>query len=288
VTIRNPLEWGYDQIRHAVFGAETVSRAMGQIRDNLRSPAPAIRRISATDLKDVLARGLDDFGACRTDVIFLCITYPIFGLIIGRLAFGYNMLPLLFPLASGFALVGPFAAVSLYELSRQREQGAHVTWTTAFDVIRSPSIGAIIMLGLLLIAIFVLWLVVADSIYEITLGLENPTSIGLFIREVFTTQAGWALIGIGVSVGFCFALLVLIIGSISFPLLLDRNDVGLDTAIWTSVHTVIVNPGPMAIWGLVVAGGLIIGSIPLLLGHVIVMPVLGHATWHLYRKLVPR
>ena len=95
------------------------------------------------------------------------------------------------------------------------------------------------------------------------------------------------MIVVGVSVGFLFALLVLVISVVSFPLLLDR-DVGLAAAVWTSVRAVILNPGPMAAWGLIVAGGLVIGSIPLFLGLIIVMPVLGHATWHLYRKVVPR
>ena len=94
------------------------------------------------------------------------------------------------------------------------------------------------------------------------------------------------MIVVGVGVGFLFALLVLMISVVSFPLLLDR-DVGLSAAIWTSVRVVICNPGPMAIWGLIVTGGLVIGSIPLLLGLIIVMPVLGHATWHLYRAAVP-
>ena len=95
-----------------------------------------------------------------------------------------------------------------------------------------------------------------------------------------------AMIVVGVGVGFLFALLVLAISVVSFPLLLDR-DVGLYTAVMTSIRAVLANPAPMAIWGLIVAGGLVIGSIPLLLGLAIVMPVLGHATWHLYRKVVP-
>src|SRR4029453_13967063 len=100
---------------------------------------------------------------------------------------------------------------------------------------------------------------------------------------VFTTSAGWTMILVGVGVGFLFALLVLAISVVSFPLLLDR-DVGLDAAVWTSIRAVAANPGPMALWGLIVAAGLVIGSIPVFLGLIIVMPVLGHATWHLYAR----
>jgi uncharacterized membrane protein len=138
---------------------------------------------------------------------------------------------------------------------------------------------------LVLLAIFVLWLLTASWIYQLTLGPEPPVSIGAVVRDVFTTPAGWTMIVAGVSIGFLFAALVLTISVISFPLLLDR-DVGLSTAVGTSIRAVAVNPGPMAAWGLIVAGSLVIGSIPAFLGLIVVMPVLGHATWHLYRKVV--
>jgi uncharacterized membrane protein len=287
MAIRNPVEWGVDQFKHAALAFETAGRAGRRTRDNLHSPAPMVRRIGVADLREVLARGVDDFGAYRTDVIFLCVIYPLVGLVLARLAFGYEMLPLVFPLTSGFALVGPFAAVGLYEMSRQREMGIEVTWADAFGVVRSPSFGAIVLLGLLLMGIFLLWLVAAEAIYQLTLGPAPPASLASLVRDVLTTDVGWAMIGFGVGVGFLFALLVLAISVVSFPLLLDR-EVGLDTAILTSVRAVVANPGPMAIWGLIVAGGLVIGSIPFFLGLIIVMPVLGHATWHLYRKVVPR
>jgi uncharacterized membrane protein len=286
VTIRNPIEWATDQLKLASLVVGSASRA-GVGAEDLDTRLPEVRRIGLADLSEILARGFDDFAAYRTDVIFLCVVYPVIGLIMGRLAFGYGMLPLLFPLASGFALVGPFAALGLYEMSRRREQGGNVAWPDAFGVIGSRSFGAIVVLGLLLVAIFLFWLVAAESIYQVTLGPEPPTSPGSFVRDVFTTGAGWTMIVVGMGVGFLFALLVLVISVVSFPLLLDRN-VGLTTAILTSVRAVIVNPGPMAIWGLIVAGGLVIGSVPLLLGLIFVMPVLGHATWHLYRKVVPR
>jgi len=282
--IRNPVEWSLDFLKSAGSVVDTVSHA-GRYAEGL--VPPFIQRIDLADLGDALARGLDDFAAYRTDVIFLCAIYPIVGLILARLSFGYDMLPLLFPLASGFALVGPFAAVGLYEISRQRERGGSVTWSDAFAVLHSPSLGAIVVLGLLVMAIFLMWLRAAMAIYTLTLGPEPPVSIAAFAQAVFTTDAGWALIILGVGIGFLFAVLVLAISVVSFPLLLDR-EVGLRTAVATSVGTVITNPGPMAIWGLIVAGGLVVGSIPLFLGLIVVMPVLGHATWHLYRKVISR
>jgi uncharacterized membrane protein len=284
--IRNPIEWGWDQISLAVLTVGSLGRSLRGSEKSRRAPLPAVARIKAANLRAVLMRGLEDFEAYRTDVIFLCLIYPVAGIALAWLTFGHDMLPLLFPLASGFALVGPVAVVGLYEMSRRREQGMRITWADAFGVIRSPGFGAILVLGLILVTIFLLWLLTANLIYQFTLGPEQPASITAFARDMFTTSAGWAMIVIGLSIGFLFALLVLAISVVSFPLLLDR-DVGLPTAVWTSIRAVAANPGPMAIWGLIVAGSLVIGSIPAFLGLIFVVPVLGHATWHLYRKVVP-
>jgi uncharacterized membrane protein len=282
--IRNPIEWSAEQLKHATEHVESSGHTIRAHGDGAVT-APAVRQIGVSDLKVVLTKGLQDFGACRTDVLFICVIYPVIGLVLARIAFQYEWIPLLFPLVSGFALVGPIAAVGLYEMSRRREQRGDVNWADAFGMIGSPSFGAILVLGLLLLGIFLLWLVTAGVIYQVTLGPEPPSSITAFVRDVFTTPAGWTMIGVGVGVGFLFALVVLAISVVSFPLLLDR-DVGVSTAIATSVRTVITNPGPMTIWGLIVAGGLVVGSIPLFLGLIVVIPVLGHATWHLYRRVV--
>jgi uncharacterized membrane protein len=281
--IRNPAEWGVDQLRTANQAVERAGHALRSPTQD--APLPAVRRIELADLKDVLAKGISDFASYRTDVMFLCIIYPIAGLLLAWMAFGYDLLQLVLPLAFGFALIGPVAAVGLYEISRRREQGADITWADAFRVVRAPAFGAILVLGLALLAILLLWLAAAQAIYLMTLGPEPPASVGAFARDVFTTPAGWAMIVVGMAVGFLFALLVLTISVVSFPLLLDR-DVGLYAAVATSVRAVATNPGSMAVWGLIVASALAVGSIPLLLGLIVIMPVLGHATWHLYRKVV--
>jgi uncharacterized membrane protein len=246
---------------------------------------PKIRTIAVADLRDVLASGLGDFVARPTHIVFLGLIYPIVGLVLARMTFGYDVLPLLFPLVSGFALVGPIAAVGLYELSRRREQGLDIAWKHAFDVFRSPSIGAIAALGVVLLAIFVAWMAAAQVLYRMTFGDAVPTSLTGFAADVLTTSAGWTLIAAGFTVGFLFAAFVLTISVVSFPLLLDR-DVGPTMAVVTSVRAVVTNPVPMAAWGLIVAAGLVVGSLPLFVGLAVVVPVLGHATWHLYRKVV--
>jgi uncharacterized membrane protein len=247
--------------------------------------APVIRKIGLADLKDALARGIDDFLAMPSHAVFLCLIYPIVGFVLARLVLGYNVLPMLFPLAAGFALIGPFAAIGLYEMSRRRELGMDVSWRHALDVFRSPSIGPILVLGLILVAIFLTWLAVAQAIYVANFGYTPAASMPHFIQQVFGTPAGWALIIVGNGVGFLFAALVLTMSVVSFPLLLDR-DVGAATAVLTSVRAVLANPVMMAIWGLIVAALLALGSIPAFFGLAVVMPVLGHATWHLYRKVV--
>jgi uncharacterized membrane protein len=247
---------------------------------------PKVRKIATSDLIDALARGFDDFRAMpTTNVIFLSLIYPVVGLILARMTFGYDVVPLLFPLAAGFALLGPLAAIWMYELSRRREQGLDISWRHAFDVFRARSFGAIAALGCLLMVTFLVWVAIAHAIYVANFGYAAPTSLTQFLRDVFTTRAGWTLIIVGNGVGFLFAVAVLAISVVSFPLLLDRN-VGPVAAATTSVSAVVTNPVPMALWGLIVAVALVVGSIPFLLGLAVVMPVLGHATWHLYRKVV--
>lgn len=292
-TIRNPVEWVVDEIREVAGGVGQASRSVQYTSTHLFSRELAVNRIGVADLREVLAKGFDDFMAYRTDIIFLIAVYPIISLLVIAASFRYELIPLVFPIVSGSAILGPFVGVFLYEMSRRRElnvQRHHAdshSWANALSVVGSRNFGKIMMAGMLLVAMYLLWLVCAWGIWQATQGQTTAETMGRFIHDLLLTQAGWWLIIVGCGVGFLFAVVALVTTVVAFPLLLDR-DVGLGTAIVTSVRAARANPVPVATWGLIVAGGLILGAIPLFIGLVIVMPVLCHATWHLYRKLVPR
>jgi len=249
------------------------------------STAYVVRKIGLSDLSDALRLGWEDFKAIPTHAVVLCVIYPILGLALFRLVVGYSVLPLLFPLAAGFTLIGPFAALGLYELSRRRERGEEAAAWHAMQVLRAPSFGAIIELGILLLVLFGTWIATADAIYIATFGHAPAASIPDFASRVLTTPQGWSLIIVGCGIGFLFAVVALCVSVVSFPLMLDRHASAID-AIRTSLRVMMKNPFPMAAWGLIVAALLVIGSLPLFVGLAVVLPVLGHATWHLYRKVV--
>jgi uncharacterized membrane protein len=246
---------------------------------------PRVRSITPRDLIDVLAKGLDDFRAMPTHVIFLSLIYPIAGLVIALATFGHGLFQLIYPIAAGFALLGPFAAIGIYELSRRRAQGLDTTWTHAFDLLQAESFRAMLALGLILLVLFAVWIAVAQAIYIAHFGYAPPESIETFVRQVFTTEAGRRMILIGNGVGFLFALIAFAIGVVAFPLLLERN-ISATAAAATSVRAVLRNPFTMGLWGLIIAIALLIGSLPLFVGLAVVIPVLGHSTWHLYRKVI--
>ena len=259
----------FENLRHA-FGDRTET---------------VVRKLSLSDLSAALRLGWDDFQAMPSHAIMLCVIYPVLGLVLFRLVLGYSVLPLLFPLAAGFTLIGPFAAVGLYELSRRRELGEEAAAWHAIYVLRAPSFGAMLELGILLFVLFGVWIATADAIYIAIFGHTPAASIPDFARRILTTPEGWLLIIVGCGVGFLFAVTALCTSVVAFPLLLDRHSTAID-AIRTSLRVTMKNPVPIAVWGLIVAALLVIGSLPFFVGLAVVLPVLGHATWHLYRRAV--
>lgn len=280
-TIGNPLTWSIRTLGAAGHDLGAVARALGSDGAGI----PEVRRIGLADLRAALRLGLADFAAMRSDVIVAALIYPIVGACLIWLALDRHLLSLAFPLLAGFALVGPAAAVGLYEMSRRREAGQAAGWSDAFAVLASPRLGAILVLGLGHLVVFVLWILTAHLIAQATLGPAAPATPGAFLAAVFTTPEGWAMMALGLPAGLVFALVVLTSSLVSFPLLLDRP-VGLPVAVVTSVRVALRNPATVALWGLVVAVGLALGALPLLIGLAVVVPVLGHATWHLYRRAV--
>jgi uncharacterized membrane protein len=281
--IRNPIEWVVAQLETPAIIGSTPPAAYWPATP--QAGAPEVQEITLADLREAVRRGLHDFAAGRADWMFLWLIYPILALFIAAAESRGSWLPFLFPTAAGFALIGPFCAVGLYEMSRQREITGKLNWLDTFNVLRSPSIGAIASLGLLLIALFLVWLLAAQEIYDVTLGPTPPVSAWRFIQDLFTTSAGWAMIGLGWIVGAILAVSALAISVVSFPLLLDRP-VGLVTAITTSVMAVRRNPVQLGLWGLLVVVALLLGAVPCFIGLVVVLPILGHSTWHLYRRIV--
>src|SRR4029077_4859889 len=237
------------------------------------STAYVVRKISLSDLGSALRLGWEDFKAIPTHAVVLCVIYPVLGLVLFRLTIGYSVLPLLFPLAAGFTLIGPFAALGLYELSRRRERGEEAGAGHALEVLRAPSFGPILGLGTLLLVLFGTWIAAADAIYVATFGHTPAANIPDFARRVLTTPEGWSLIIIGCGIGFLFAIVALCVSVVSFPLMLDRHATAID-AIRTSLRAVMKNPITMAAWGLIVAVLLAVGSLPFFVGLAVVLPVL--------------
>ena len=265
---------------------------------------PKIHTIGVADLKEAWDKGIDDFKEMPTHLVFLCLIYPLVTLIFARAYAGFDMVPLVFPLLAGYTLIGPVVATSMYELSRRREYGLDHSRMHVFDILKFSTIRPIAVLGLLLMAIYILWLAGAQIIYDASFGgsvglvplrlvdaapaaagLAPPANFTEFIDQLFSTTAGWTMIIVGCATGGVFAAVVLSLSVVSFPMILDRH-VSAMMAARTSIRAVRANPVTMAIWGVVVAVVLLIGSLPFFVGLAIALPVLGHATWHLYRKVV--
>ncbi len=244
-----------------------------------------IRKIGVTDLWQALKEGYDDFNATPSYVPFLIVIYPTFAVLLSLFLVGGDLFYLAFPLVAGFTLLGPAISIGLFELSRRREEGLDLKWRSAFEFIHSPTFAPIAALSLLMMILYVAWLYLAQMLYIGTFGMEPPASLATFWNELTTTRHGAALIMYGVGVGFLFAFASLALSVFAFPLLLDKTASTI-TAISVSLRGVTGNIWVMAIWGLVVTVLLTAGAFFFLIGLAAVLPILGHATWRLYRKVV--
>lgn len=245
---------------------------------------PVVRRITVADIAESLSEGLRDFQAA-----------PIFGLAFGALyvaggvaillsltAFG--MVYLAYPLAAGFALIGPFVAVGLYEVSRQRQAGQAPSLHGIWTAVRARS--EIGWMAFVTLFIFLIWMYQVRLLIAVLLGLNASfASLPQFITVVLTTNEGLVFLALGNLIGAALSLILFSLTVVSFPLLLER-DVDAVTAMITSVRAVVMSPLPMIGWAAVIVMLLAVSSLPYFLGLLVTLPVLGHATWHLYRRIV--
>lgn len=253
-------------------------------------PEIPVRKIELHDLRIALAQGWDDFLDKRGDLIFLGIIYPIAVLFASFYALKVSLLPLIFPLFAGCALLGPMFATGYYEIARRRESRLDTRWRHFFDVLKGPSAFSIISLAAILFLLFTFWVVTAYTIYRETMGSLPPETVQTasdFVRAVFATPEGIRMLLVGNLVGLGFALVALAISVVSFPMLVDRQ-VSWTTAMRTSIRVAWHNPLTTAIWGLIVVVLLTVGVLPAFVGLAVVFPVLGYATWHLYTRAVER
>lgn len=252
--------------------------------------AHAVRRIREADLNWALAEGWRDFREKRGDILVLALLYPVLGFAAAAVTIDDRLLPLFFPLVAGVSILGPAAASGFYEIARRREGGLDCSWFHFLDPIRGPNRGDLAILTLGLALLFVGWLGAASMITAATIGFGPEVGIhGAtdFINRVLHTSDGWTLIVLGNLAGAVFAAATLVLGLVSFPMVVD-GAADPWTAVATSVRAVRTNPGATLSWGMRVAGLLVLGSIPAFMGLAIVLPVLGYATWHLYTRMVSR
>jgi uncharacterized membrane protein len=245
---------------------------------------PVVRHITATDVVEALGRGLRDFQARPFYGLLFGALYAAGGIVIVLSVTALGMVYLAYPLAAGFALIGPFVAIGLYEVSRQHEAGQSPSLGRIWTAMRSR--GEIGWMAFVTLFVFIIWMYQARLLVALFLGLNASfPNIQQFIAVVLTTSEGLMFLMIGNLIGAALALVLFSLTVVSFPLLLDR-DADFITAMITSVRAVAMSPGPMIGWAIIVVLLLIVSALPYFLGLLVTLPVLGHTTWHLYRRVV--
>ena len=245
-------------------------------------PAASPRTLSEADLRAVLHQGWDDFRAAPAFGLFFALVYVLGGL---GLWFGLGAAgqPVWFiPIAAGFPLFAPFAAIGLYEVSRRREAGEPLNWPPVLSALKGRGDGQLALIAVMVLIVFGFWIILARGVFAIFMA---QSGIGGASLALLGSGSGIMMLIIGSIIGALVALALFSITVVSLPMLMDRN-VDFITAIIVSMEAVRSNPQTMLKWAGIIAVGLFAAMLPLFLGLFIVLPVLGHATWHIYRRVV--
>lgn len=250
----------------------------------MTSQAPSIASVGRDDIFEAIRRGVADFRAAPSFGLFFGAVYAGAGILILLQLWVWDSPLWIVPLALAFPLIGPFVAVGLYEVSRRREAGEPLVWSDVLAVVWRTRTGQLPYLAFVVLAGFMIWVWFARLMVAIFLG-RMDFAIYSDLGTLLSTGPGLAMLLVGSAVGAAVAFVIFAVSAVSLPMLLDR-DVDFVTAMVTSWTAVTQNLPAMLTWAAIIAGALFVAMVPLFLGLVVVLPILGHATWHVYRKAV--
>ena len=248
-------------------------------------PVPQIRAVTYDDVRHALSRGFADFCKAPAFGLFFGAIYALGGLLLVAAVTALQLPWLSYPLIIGFSLIGPFIAVGLYEVSRRLETGQPLAWNDILSVVWRQRHRELGWMAFVMLFIFWIWLYQVRTLIAVFLGFKSFSTLPQFLEIVFTTPEGWMFLAAGHVVGAAISLVLFTLTVVSCPLLLER-DVDFVTAMITSVKAVFASPVVMIGWGIFVVLCVVLSAIPAFAGFLISLPVLGHATWHLYRRAV--
>ncbi len=269
---------------HGTGTEPATGRSRTAAKDTLR-PMPLVNKITANDVIDALASGLADFRAAPVYGLAIGALFAVGGLFVILSAAALKMSYLSYPAAAGFVLIGPFAAVGLYEVSRRLSAGEELSWSAILGTMWAQKGRELSWMAFVVLFIQIMWMYQVRLLLALFLGFKSFATFDEFLTEVITTPEGLMFLAVGHVVGAILSLILFSLTVVSFPLLLEE-DRDFITAMITSVRAVVTSPIPMIGWALVVTALLIVSMVPAFLGLVVVLPVLGHTTWHLYKKCV--
>lgn len=261
-------------------GEPPMTKSAGETADTIEPSNLAV-------IGDCLSAGWADFKARPTVGFVLVFIYPIIGLVLFGVTYSQEVFALLFPLASAFMLVGPIALIGFHEISRRREYGEPLDRDILYRRLTLQDSGSAAVVGLVLAAMSLAWIAAAMLLHHAIMPPANYASYREFFDAVLTTPEGLTLVAIGCGVGLLFALATLAVGTLSLPAIIDKG-IGPVRGMALSSKIFRRRPGLFITWGGVVGLGFMLGSLPGFLGLLVVLPVVGHATWHFYRHLCPR
>ncbi|MDC0656506.1 DUF2189 domain-containing protein [Leisingera sp. SS27] len=252
-----------------------------------RQPSvPEVNRLTAGDISAALKAGFVDFLARPVMSGFFGLFYAVFGILFVWCLVWLGKIWMIIPDAVGFPLVAPFAAAGLYEMSRRMQAGESFGWSEILGVMVSQRNREMGWMAFVTLFIFWVWMYQVRLWLAITLQNSSFSDFDGFLQAVFFTPQGWAFLAVGTCAGAFLSAVLFTVTVVAMPMLLDR-DTNFVTAMLTSIRAVAENPVVMLGWAAIITGAMLLSMAPAFLGLIVTLPVLGHTTWHLYRRAVP-